>query len=139
MMQLNGPGVVLQLPASWEVEIDAGSGLAEADATRVRTPRIHAANFPLPPERGDFGSGAVERMISGDVLICLLEEDPSVIGSRLFQDEGMPRLSVDDFFTDGMQRRIAGQSGAQVLRRGRPSLRSLRRGRQPSVAGGPAR
>ncbi len=103
----------LGLPPGWEAEIDAGSGQAEAAGPTVATPRVHAANFALPPDRGDFGSGAVERMQSGDVLICLLEEDGSVIGSRLFDHEGLPVLTADDFSPTGMQRPIRGQSGAQ--------------------------
>ncbi len=103
----------LGLPPGWEAEIDAGSGEAEAAGPSVSTPRVHVANFALPAERGDFGSGAVERMQSGNVLICLLEEDRSVIGTRLFDHEGLPVLTVDDFSPTGMQRPIRGQSGAQ--------------------------
>lgn len=113
LMQLTSPGIVLQLPSNWEAEIDSGSGHAEEGSVTLATPRVHIGNFPLPLERGDFGSGAVERMGTGDVLICLLEESPTVIGSRLFNDEGMPTITADDFFTDGMQRPIRGQSGAQ--------------------------
>ncbi len=101
------------LPVGWEAEIDAGSGQAEEAGSSVATPRVHVANFALPPVRGDFGSGAVERMQSGDVLICLLEEDAIVIGSQLFDHEGLPTVSVDDFSPTGMQRPIRGQSGAQ--------------------------
>ncbi|MEZ5376672.1 MAG: hypothetical protein R2733_09195 [Acidimicrobiales bacterium] len=100
------------LPAGWEAEIDNGSGEAEA-GTVVATPRAHIANFALPPNRGDFGSGAVERMQAGDVLICLLEEDPAVIGSRLFDHAGLPSVTAEDFSPTGMQRPIRGQSGAQ--------------------------
>lgn len=101
------------LPAGWEAEIDGGSGEAEDGAAVVATPRAHIANFALPPVRGDFGSGAVEQMRSGDVLICLLEEDPSVIGTRLFDHAGLPTITADDFSPNGMQRPIRGQSGAQ--------------------------
>ena len=96
MMELTSPGVVLRLPSNWEAEIDAGSGEAEAGSVSLATPRVHIGNFPLPLERGDFGSGAVERMGTGDVLICLLEETPSVIGTRLFKDEGMPTIANND-------------------------------------------
>ena len=113
MMELTSPGIVLRLPSNWEAEIDAGSGEAEAGSVSLATPRVHIGNFPLPVERGDFGSGAVERMGTGDVLICLLEESPTVIGSKLFKNEGVPTITVNDFLSDGMQRPIRGQSGAQ--------------------------
>ncbi len=113
MMTIDAEGIRLVLPPGWEAEIDSGSGQAEEESVALATPRVHLANFALPPVRGDFGSGAVERMVGGDVLICLLEESPEVIGSRLFDVEGIPRITADDFATDGMQRPIVGQSGAQ--------------------------
>lgn len=103
----------LGLPAGWEAEVDKGSGAAEEGSVVLATPRVHLANFPLPAGRGDFGSGAVEQMTSGDVLICLLEESPEVIGMSLFSSEGMPTVGVQDFAPEGMQRPIRGQSGAQ--------------------------
>ena len=62
-MKITGPGIAIDLPRGWEAEIDGGAGHADEDAIRVSTPRVHMANFPLPAVRGDFGSGAVERMI----------------------------------------------------------------------------
>ena len=42
------------------------------------------ANFGLPPERGDFGSGAVEVMGSGAVFVALLEHPPAEAATALF-------------------------------------------------------
>lgn len=113
MFRMEAIGINLGLPAGWEAEVDAGGGAPEDGATTVRTPRVHLGNFALPPNRGDFGSGAVERMVSGDVLICLLEESPEAIGSGLYSAEGMPTVGAKDFAPEGMQRPIRGQSGAQ--------------------------
>lgn len=114
-MRVTGPGITLDLPRGWEAEIDRGAGEAGPDAEHVRTPRVHIANFPLPPVRGDFGSGAVERMIGGDVLLCLLEESVGAVGSSLHAHRGVPRLVRDDFSPNAMQRPLAGQSGAQIF------------------------
>ncbi len=113
MLKMEAIGINLGLPPGWEAEVDSGGGAAEEGATTVRTPRVHLGNFALPPNRGDFGSGAVERMVSGDVLICLLEESPEVIGTGLYQAGSMPTISAKDFAPEGMQRPIRGQSGAQ--------------------------
>ncbi len=112
-MMLRGPGVTLDLPPGWEAEIDGGAGDSTPDGESVTTPRVHIANFPLPPVRGDFGSGAVERMIDGDVLLCLLEESTSAVGSRLHDLAGLPQLRADDFSPNAMQRPLQGQSGTQ--------------------------
>lgn len=114
-MRVTAPGITLDLPPGWEAEIDGGAGAGTDDAESVLTPRVHIANFPMPPVRGDFGSGAVEQMIGGDVLVCLLEESADAVGSRLHSRQGVPRLSSGDFSPNAMQRPLQGQSGAQVF------------------------
>ena len=114
-MKVVAPGIELELPPGWEAEIDAGAGPGGPGSERVLTPRVHIANFPLPPNRGDFGSGAVEQMIDGDALVCLLEESAVAVGSRLHSHRGVPRVLADDFSPDAMQRPLHGQSGTQVF------------------------
>lgn len=113
MLKMEAIGINLGLPPGWEAEVDGGGGDAEEGSAKVTTPRVHLGNFALPANRGDFGSGAVEKMVSGDILICLLEESPTVIGSGLYSAEGMPTISGNDFAPEGMQRPLRGQSGAQ--------------------------
>jgi hypothetical protein len=112
-MRMTAPGITIELPPGWEAEIDRGAGEAPEGAEWVRTPRAHIANFALPPVRGDFGSGAVERMIDGDALICLLEESSGAAGSRLHGRSGLPRVVASAFSPDAMQRPLKGQSGTQ--------------------------
>ncbi len=116
-MTITAPGIRLDLPLGWEAEIDDGAGdpADEVEAETVRTPRVHMANFPLPPVRGDFGSGAVEQMIDGDVLVCLLEESAGAVDSQLHGHTGIPRILADDFSPNAMQRPLKGQSGTQVF------------------------
>ena len=114
-MNVTAPGVTLDLPPGWEAEVDQGAGEHPDGTEAVQTPRVHIANFPLPPVRGDFGSGAVEQMIDGDVLICLLEESGAAVGSELHGHAGMPKVLADDFSPNAMQRPLKGQSGAQVF------------------------
>ena len=113
-MKVRSRGIELDLPPGWEAEVDGGAGEGTgAPSSEVRTPRTHIANFPMPPVRGDFGSGAVEQMIDGDVLLCLLEEAGDAVGSRLHGRAGLPRVSAGDFSPQAMQRPLRGQSGAQ--------------------------
>lgn len=114
-MNIDAPGISITLPAGWEAEVDHGAGEVEPGMETVVTPRVHIANFPLPPDRGDFGSNAVERMLERDVLICLLEESIGAAGSQLHGHAGVPRLQAQDFSPSSMQRAIKGQSGTQVF------------------------
>jgi len=108
-------GIEVDLPAGWEIAVDGGADEMGEASQQVMTPRVHIGNFSLPARRGDFGSGAVERMTAGNVMICLLEESAEAIGSELYNNPELPVLSVDDFAPEGMQRPIRGQSGAQAF------------------------
>ena len=133
MNTLQSGGVKVGLPRGWEGEIfnradEPGSdGLARtlsgpADSA-TPTPNnaevarnvIHLANFALPSERGDFGSGAVELMNSGALLVILFEHGPESVGTALFARSGIPQLSPDEFHPQQMQRTLMGQSGRQVF------------------------
>lgn len=75
---------------------------------------LHLANFVLPIDRGDYGSGAVEIMDRGGILIVLMEFDRSSTGTALFAAGGIPHdLDVADFSGDSLQRRLPGQAGTQ--------------------------
>lgn len=89
------------------------SAAAVVDGTE--NPVAHLANFPLPPNRGDYGSGAVETMGAGDILVCLVEFDPEAAGTDLFAHAGLPRFGLNDFAPHTMQRTIAGMCGAQTF------------------------
>jgi hypothetical protein len=75
-------------------------------------PVTHAGNFALPPDRGDFGSGAVDVMGESGVLMALVEYGDECVGSALF-DHPRPVPRVAEFAPDTLQRRIVGQLGYQ--------------------------
>ena len=105
MTRLTSRGISIDLPQGWEGTIyqrDEGQ------------PVLHAATFPLPQERGDFGNGAVDRMGWDDILLVLLEYDPSSAATALFATAGAPRqLGGTDFSPNMLQKMISGQAGVQ--------------------------
>ena len=123
MTPLSSSGVTVGLPTGWEGEIfnrapEAGAqrGLrTEIGNGEVARNVIHLANFALPAERGDFGSGAVELMNSGAVLVILFEHGPESADTPLFARRGVPQLSPDEFDPQQMQRTLSGQSGRQIF------------------------
>jgi hypothetical protein len=75
---------------------------------------MHLGSFPLPAQRGTFGSEAVELMNSQDVFMVLFEYGPESAGSPLFAAEGIPRgLQARQFDRNSLQRAVPGQSGLQ--------------------------
>jgi hypothetical protein len=118
MAQLRDAGLAVDLPPGWDARIYRRAEVAAASLHAQGEPTthaiMHAANFALPAERGDFGSGAVELMRRDNVLIALVEYHPSSAGSPMFATPGLPRpLRADDFDPAMLQRRISGQAGVQ--------------------------
>jgi len=136
---LDGHGISIDLPAAWEGRLGLRAAPADtfdADVgVRPRTlaaaaersappgvrgwsgerahPLVHLANFPLPMDRGDFGSGAVDVMGSDGILLALVEYGPESIGTALFAEEGLPQPLPGQFDPNTLQRRISGQYGYQ--------------------------
>ena len=122
MTPLSSAGVTVGLPSGWEGEIynrapeDGGRSLTNTPADEeVARNVVHVANFALPAERGDFGSGAVEIMNSGAILVILFEHGPESVDTPLFARNGVPQLTVEEFDPQQMQRTLMGQSGRQIF------------------------
>lgn len=123
-MEVHGHGITARLPAGWEASLRAAPApLPARDSDREGDPRVavapprlavlHAATFPLPADRGDFGSGAVDRMGHQDTFVALLEYLPEDHGA-LFAAAGLPRrLDPRRFHGRGLQRALPGQAGWQ--------------------------
>jgi hypothetical protein len=103
-------GIAAAPPAGWDVRIARRPASAPETAHAV----MHAATFALPPDRGDYGDGAVEHLGPGDVFVALVEFAPSALGTPLFGATGWPApLAAADFSRSSLQRAIAGQAGVQ--------------------------
>lgn len=120
MRAIRAHGIEIDLLPGWDAAIyrrspsSPGSMRVEDDGGDTR-PVAHLASFPLPAVRGDYGSGAVERMGPADVLVCLLEFDPSAGASEQFTTTGVPKVRASDFDPAAMQRTISGMCGAQAF------------------------
>jgi len=104
-VRLEAYGIRVDLPEGWDGRISRRPG---------GDPTLHAGNFPLPAEDGEFGSGALATMGPGGVFLTLTEYDPAGAGRGLFASNGAPRsLRPGDLDPNALQRRIRGQAGAQ--------------------------
>jgi len=110
-VRLEAEGFDVVVPDGWEVRISRQTENLEGGTS---TPVLHAATFPLPEERGDYGSGCVEIMGNEDVFISLLEFGDEAVNSALFPAGELPRrIDPQAFRTNGMQRWMPGQSAYQ--------------------------
>ncbi len=113
-MKLESHDFEVTVPEGWEGRIYQLDTLEAATSGGSDHPVIHAANFTLPEERGDYGSGAVDLMESDNVFVALLEFEPQLASHALYARNGMPRaLEPDEFRANGMQRWIPGQAAYQ--------------------------
>src|SRR3954470_10384433 len=125
MSAIRAHGIDVTLPAGWDGLITVradGAPAAAFSASGVSVaplrshPVVHIANFGLPAERGDFGSGAVELMGDRDVFVVLFEYEPDATATALFRTHGFPRtLDVRDFEPATLRCGIAGQSAHQMF------------------------
>lgn len=125
LRQLSGHGLSIGLLPQWEGRIYRRTVGGAQAAVRPGQPHpagwpgeqshpiLHLANFPLPANRGDYGTGAVERMGPQHIFLALLEFGADCLGTALYAPVGLPRLTAGQFNPNGMQRRVAGQAGCQ--------------------------
>jgi hypothetical protein len=112
---LSGPtldayGVFVTAPSGWDV----GVGRRPSERAETTHAVLHAATFPLPRRRADYGDGAVQLMGQADVFVALVEFAPSALGTALFAERGWPApLAGRDFSRTSLQLGIAGQAGVQ--------------------------
>ncbi|MDQ6648608.1 MAG: hypothetical protein M3Z02_00575 [Actinomycetota bacterium] len=99
-------------PQGWDVRI-ARRQAEHPEATS--NPVLHAASFPLPTERGDFGGFVTPLMSSTDVFVVLFEYDREATGTALFAQLGRPRPRPEHFNGRQLQRTIPGQAGVQYF------------------------
>lgn len=149
-MQLSAYGITSQLLPGWEgritrrtapvaaVAADAGpSTRARGTHGEVPNPVVHLANFALPENRGDYGSGAVDLMGAGNLFVCLFEFGPESVGQPLFARQGIPTgLEPRQFNPNALQRALPGQAGTQqwFTEAGRPFCLYVVLGRQADAA-----
>jgi hypothetical protein len=116
MALLNAHGISIMLPPSWDGRIyRPGPPLAaQLAASQSASPIIvHAANFALPPNPGDFAGGAIESLGPGGILMVLLEY-PGSVGQALFRSKGIPiPLDSAQFHPNQLQRARPGHVGLQ--------------------------
>jgi len=107
---VSGFGITVGVPGRWDIRLYRRTPLPGEAAHAV----LHAATFPLPADRGDFGDGAVDRMGPADVFVALVEFDPASVGTALFAAVGFPApLRSDDLSRTSLQHQLGRQSGAQ--------------------------
>ncbi len=120
-MKLQSHGIQTDLPPGWEGRIGVRQRPTEAtrsigEVGERPNPVVHLANFALPQQRGDFGSGAVDLMGAEDVLVVLFEYGPECAGTPLFERRGIPtKLTPAMFSSAALQRTISGQAGCQIF------------------------
>ena len=121
MSELEGSGIGVDVPAGWEGRIyTRPPDTRTLQPSGTTTPRqettgavLHVASFPLPPDTGDYGGGAVELMSSKDVLVVLFEHGRESANTPLFAATSIPRITAVDVSTMQLQRLLEGQGGVQ--------------------------
>jgi hypothetical protein len=104
-MEISGYGITVDLPARWE-----GRSYRRPEGD----PTLHAGNFPLPVEDGDFGTRALDAMRSGGAFLVATEYDRALAGVGLFSQEApAPLPTTSELNSWALLRVKPGQFGIQ--------------------------
>lgn len=123
-MRLSDHGLAVEVSRGWDARIfrrpestasvpAAPGAPSPAPLSGWTEPILHLANFPLPENRGDYGSGAVNVMGADHVFVALVEFGPASADTEMFSVRGMPSFRPGDLTRQTMQRPIPGMAGAQ--------------------------
>lgn len=128
MTELSASGITISLQPGWEADIHRSLPEAEAgslEAAQIAGPTapgdgstsepviLHAGNFQLPVERGDYGGVLLEQLAPGEVFISLIDFGTEVADQPLFSHDGVPTFTQDDFSPNVIVRGLLGKSGSQ--------------------------
>ena len=104
-MRLRAHDLAVDLPPKWEGRIFRHPG---------GEPTMHAANFALPPEDGNYGARATGSMGKGGAFVAITEFEPELVNEPLFHRGGLPRkLRAADLHPRSMMRPRPGFAGVQ--------------------------
>jgi hypothetical protein len=104
-VKLQAYALAVDLPAAWEGRIFRHHG---------GEPALHAANFALPSEDGDYGARATGSMGSHGAFVALTEFEPEMANTPLFHRGGLPRkVRPTDLSPRALMRMRRGQAGMQ--------------------------
>ncbi len=123
-MQLAAHNISVDLPPGWDGRIYArrtedvdGRHALRSAATRPTAATLHAANFALPQEDGDFGTTATATMAPPGAFLTLTEYVPGGglhAGQGLFAKKSIPRsLRAQMFSPRNLLLARPGQVGLQ--------------------------
>ena len=111
-MKVAAAGMAISAPRGWDVRIYQRPA---QDPGSVTEPVLHAANFPLPVRRADYGGGVVEKMGPRNIFVAVLQFGRAAAATALFDRPRPKSLLVESFGPDRLQRVIPGQGGAQFF------------------------
>ena len=109
-MRVVSGGLTLDLPPGWEARVRRQP---PSEPGRRGNVLLHAATIPIPAQRGDFGSGLVDRLRADDAFVALFEYDAGDADKVLFAATRLPVPKPSDFSPAVLQRTLAGNTGAQ--------------------------
>ncbi len=109
MVRLAGHGVTVEVHPGWEARVWRPDVAPPAVAGAV----VRLANFPLPVTKNTYAAEVADDLGPGDILVSLIELDPSLADRGLYAAQGVPTVRVDDLDPRALQAAGPGRLGVQ--------------------------
>jgi hypothetical protein len=109
VVRLAGHGVAVEVHPGWEARVWRPDVAAPAVPGAV----VRLANFPLPLTKNTYAAEVADDLRPGDVLVSLVELDPSLADRGLYAAQGVPSVRVEDLDPRALQAAGPGRLGVQ--------------------------
>jgi hypothetical protein len=109
VVRLAGHGVAVEVYPGWEARV----WRPEVAVPAVPGAVLRLANFPLPVTKNTYAAEVADDLRPGDVLVSLVELDPSLADRGLYAAQGVPSVRVDDLDPRALQAAGPGRLGVQ--------------------------
>jgi len=102
-------GLAVEVHPGWEARV----WRPEVAAPAVPGAVIRLANFPLPATKNTYAAEVADDLRPGDVLVSLVELEPSLADRGLYAAQGVPSVRVEDLDPRALQAAGPGRLGVQ--------------------------
>jgi len=109
VVRLAGHGVAVEVHSGWEARVWRPDVAPPAVPGAV----VRLANFPLPVTKNTYAAEVADDMRPGQILVSLVELDPTLADRGLYAAQGAPTVRIDDLDPRALQAAGPGRLGVQ--------------------------
>ena len=109
MLTIADHGLSLRVPTGWEARL----WVPDLPPPAINLPVVRLTNHAMPATRNTYAVEESEKLGRSQVVVSLVEFDPSLADVGLYAPQGVPEFGADDLDPRALQRAQEGRAGLQ--------------------------